>query len=82
MINLQSLEDVKGLQSNLRASLGTPQGEEVMKFLETHFCFYDFSDMEVNHILIKNGARQVIATIKTLLEQPAEQIVALANKEN
>lgn len=80
MIDLKNLDDVRVLQSNLRSSLGTPQGQEVMKFLEWHFGFYDFSDMDTNHVLVKNGGRQVIATIKTLLEKTPEEIVAL-NKE-
>lgn len=81
MINLQNLEDIKGLQSNIRASLGTPHGLEVIKFLEEICGWYDFAETDPNLILIKHGKRQVLATIKTFLEHPAEQIVALTQKE-
>ena len=81
MINLRLLDDVKTLQSNLRASLGTPHGQEVVKFLEEICGWYDFSELEPNMILIKHGKRQVLATIKTLLECTPEQIVAVATKE-
>lgn len=82
MINLQNIEDVKGLQSNLRASLDTPQGKEVMKYLDELCGWYDFSETDTNTILIKHGKRQVLATLKTLIRLPAEQIVALSQKEN
>lgn len=81
MINLKSIEEVKGLQSNLRASLGTPQGQEVMKWLDEICGWYDFSETDPNMILMKHGKRQVLATVKTLLEHPAESIVAVAQKE-
>lgn len=78
MINLQDLRDVKALQSNIRASLGTPAGKEVIKFLEELCGWYDFKEEDVNRILIKTGKRQILATIKTLLELTPEQIVALS----
>ena len=80
MINLSNPEDVRGLQSNLRASLGTPQGQEVMKYLEELCGWFDFQDTDPNTILIKHGKRQVLATIKTLLEHSPEQIVALTKE--
>jgi len=81
MIDLKNRDDVAGLQSNLRASLDTPQGKEVVKFLEEICGWYDFAESEPNMILIKHGKRQVLATIKTLLKLNPEQIVALSQKE-
>lgn len=77
MIDLSNIEDVKGLQSNLRASLGTPAGEEVIKFLEEICGWYDFSETDPNRLLVQNGKRQILATIKTLLKLHPDQIVAL-----
>ena len=82
MIDLENIDDVKALQSNLRASLDTPQGKEVIAFLEDICGWYDFSEIDPNMILIKHGKRQVLATIKTLLNLTPDQIVALTNKEN
>ena len=82
MIDLKNIDDVKGLQSNLRASLDTPQGKEVISYLEQLCGWYDFNEVDPDIILIKHGKRQVLATIKTLIELKAEQIVALAEKEN
>ena len=82
MIDLENIDDVKALQSNLRASLDTPQGKEVIAFLEDICGWYDFSEIDPNMILIKHGKRQVLATIKTLLNLTHDQIVALTNKDN
>ena len=77
MTNLKNIDDVKALQSNLRATLDTPAGKEIIKFLEEICGWYDFSQVDPNLILINHGKRQILATIKTLLEHKAEDIVAL-----
>ena len=82
MINLHNIDDVRAVQSNLRASLLSLPGKEVVTFLEQICGWYDFSDTDPNDILIKHGKRQVLATIKTLLELSPEQIVALTTKED
>lgn len=81
MTNLKDTGEVKALQSNLRASLDTPQGKEVIAFLEQICGWYDFYETDPNMILIKHGKRAVLATIKTLLEYNPDQIVAIAKKE-
>lgn len=81
MINLSKIEDVQVLQSNLRASMDTPQGKEVIAFLEQICGWYDFSETDRNLILINHGKRQVLASIKTLLKCNPEQIVQLTKEE-
>jgi len=81
VIDLREYDQVKGLQSNLRASLDSEPGREVMKFLEEICGWYDFRETEPNHIMMAHGKRQVLATIKTLLTFSPEQIVAIAKKE-
>ena len=80
MINLQNIEDVKVLQAHLRSSLDTPQGKEVMVFLEEICGWYDFSETEPNKILMAHGKRQVLATLKTLLRLNAEDVSSLADE--
>lgn len=75
---LTDIDYVKGLKSNLRASLETDQGKEVIKFLEELCGWYDFNETDPDKILVAHGKRQVLATIKTLLNLTADQIVALA----
>lgn len=78
MINLADIKDVQALQASLRAVFDGPQGKEVIKFLEQIAGWYDFSSTEPNEILIAHGKRQVLATIKTLLDHNPEQIVQIA----
>ena len=81
MIDLKDLKEVKSLQSNMRVVFGSEHGKEVMKFLEQLCGWFDFSQTDPNLILIQHGKRQVLATIKTLLDVNSEQIVALTQLE-
>jgi hypothetical protein len=81
MKSLTDIDYVKGLKGNLRASLDTETGKEVIKFLEQLCGWYDFSETDPNRILIAHGKRQVLATIKTLLELTPELIVAIAKEK-
>ena len=82
-MNLTDLNYVKGLQSNLRASLDTPQGQEVMKFLEEACGWYQsvFDPTSKEMTLINDGKRQVVATIKTLLRLTPEEVVTWARSK-
>lgn len=77
MIDLTNLSDVSDLKKNLRASLDTDAGKEVIKFLEQLCGWYDFKEEHPDKVLVAHGKRQVLATIKTLLKLTPEQIVAL-----
>ena len=83
MINLKDIDYVKGVQSNLHATLDTPQGKEVMRFLEEmvgyNSTIFDPSNKE--NTWVRDGARQVVATLHTLLKQKADDIVLLANQK-
>lgn len=84
MINkLTDIDYVKALQSNLRVTFDGPPGKEVMKFLETACGWYQsiFDPASRDLCLINDGKRQVLATIKTLLELTPEQIVAMAKQK-
>lgn len=71
---------VSGLKSNFHATFDTPQGKEVMMFLEQTCCWYKsvWSPNQPDLTLINDGKRQVVATIKTILECSPEQICSLA----
>ena len=80
MIDLKDIEVVRTLKSNLRSSLETDAGKEVMKFLEGLCGWYDFYETDPNKILIAHGKRQVLATLKTLIDSTSDQIVALTRE--
>jgi excinuclease UvrABC nuclease subunit len=83
MINLTNVDDVKALQSNLRATFDSAQGREVIAFLEQSCGWYDsiFDPKDRDLCLINDGKRQVLATIKTLLKLTPDQVVALAKEK-
>lgn len=79
MINLSDPKEVKALQAALRT---VPiWHKDNMEFLEQICGWYDFSDFNPDTILINHGKRQVLATLKTLLECTPEQVANIVNKE-
>ena len=81
MINLSDVEQVKGLQSNIRTTFESKPGKEVIKFLESECGWYDFHESDPDRIMVAHGKRQVLAMIKTLLTITAEQVVLLAQQK-
>lgn len=83
IIDLKNIDYVQGLAANIRSTFDTPQGKEVMKFLEKSCGWYDsiFTPDSPELTLINDGKRQVVATLKTLLDVPAGQIVAMAKQK-
>lgn len=73
---------VAGLKSNMHSVFDTPQGKEVIKYLEKSCCWYNsiYDPASADLTLINDGKRQVLATIKTILECSTDQIVQLAMK--
>ena len=83
MKDLTRIDDVKALQSNLRAVFDTEAGKEVMKFLEDSCGWYIsvFDPVNRDATLVNDGRRQVVATLKTLLNLPAEDIVKVSKQQ-
>lgn len=82
-MNLTDKQEVTLLKSNIHACFDTPQGKEVMRFLEATCCWYQSTLMPGHPELSQqnDGKRQVVATIKTILELSPDQIVALAQQK-
>jgi hypothetical protein len=79
-MRLTNLDEVRALVSNMRVTFESPQGKEVMKFLE-EAVGYDasvFDPMNRENTWVNDGKRQVVATIKSFLKLTPEQIVAMA----
>lgn len=81
-MNMTDVDFVAGLKSNMHAVFDTPSGKEVMKYLEVSCGWYKsvFDPQDPNMTLINDGKRQVIATIKTILELNPHQLVELAKR--
>lgn len=82
-MNLSNIDEVKALQSNLHAAFDTPSGKEVMKFLEQACGWYEsiFDPVNKDMILINAGKREVVATLKTLLEKKPEEIILMVKSK-
>ena len=82
-MDLKDIRDAKAIVANVRSVFDTPQGKEVMKFLEESCGWYEsiFDPDNKDRILINAGRREVVATIKTLLRLTPEQISALAKQK-
>jgi hypothetical protein len=81
-MNMTDINDAKAIKSNMHATFDSPQGKEVMRFLELSCCWYRsiWDPANPDLTLINDGKRQVLATIKTILECSPEQLVNLAQK--
>jgi hypothetical protein len=75
-MDLTKIEDVASLKSSFHATFDTPQGKDVMLFLEKTCCWYQsvWTPGNPDMTLINDGKRQVLATIKTILTYSPEQI--------
>lgn len=79
---MNDIEYVRGLKSNFHQVFDSPQGKEVLKYLEITCGWYRPVYAKDNDLtLVNDGKRQVIATIKSILDLSPEQIVYLAGKE-
>ena len=83
MIDMTDIKQVKALHQNIRLVFDTPQGKEVMDFLEQACGWYEsiFDPDNSETILLNAGKREVVATLKTFLRYSPEEIVQLAQKK-
>jgi len=74
-----NINEATALKSNMHATFDSPQGKEVMLFLEKRCSWYDsvFVPTSPELTLVAAGRREVLATIKTVMKYSPKQIVAL-----
>lgn len=78
MINLSDPKEVKAIQAALR--IVPISHRDNMEFLEQLCGWYDFQEKDPTQILINHGKRQVLATLKTLLELTPEQVAQISQQ--
>jgi len=83
MPNMTDIDYVKGLKANMHLVFDSPQGKEVLRYLEMTCCWYNpaFIPNNPDMTMINDGKRQVLATIKSILDLNADQIVSLAQRQ-
>lgn len=81
---MKNIDEVKALKSNLHVTFDSPSGKEAMKFMQDLGGWFPsvFDSMDTNAIIARDANRRLLGTVRTILDLSAEQIVALANKED
>lgn len=79
-MNLKDINEVKAIQSSLRATFETKHGKECMQLIEKigNWTPTIFDSSETNEIIARDANRRLIGTIKTLLDFSPEYIVEIA----
>ena len=82
-MDYNDINAIKGMKKNFEIMFNTPNGKEALTFLEEACGWYEsiWDPMDKDRVLINAGRREVVATIKTFLEQSPEAIQALAQKK-
>lgn len=83
MIDLRDRDQAASIKSALHVVFESPQGKDVMEFLEQSCGWYQSCLVPGNPdlTLINDGKRQVLATIKTIMKLDADQIVRLVKSK-
>lgn len=83
MIDLKDIRQVKKIYAQIHSVFDTPDGEEVMDFLEEACGWYEsvYDPVDRDRVLINAGRREVVATLKTFLKHSPEDIVLLAKQK-
>ena len=74
-----TLDEAKALKNNVHLAFESPQGKEVMAFIEKigHWTPSIYDSGDTNEIIARDANRRLIGTLKTIMILNAEQIVAL-----
>ena len=82
-VDLSDIKQVRALKADLNLVFDTPQGKDVLKFMQELGGWYPtiWDSMDTNDIIARDANRKLLGTIRTLLELSPEQIIALQTKE-
>lgn len=74
---------VTGLKSDIHAVFDSPQGKEVMRYMESIAGWTPtvFDSIETNEIIARDANRRLIGTLKTIMNLNVDQIIGLSSKE-
>ena len=78
MIDFKDPKQIKSIKDTLQTL--PIWHRDNMDFLEQICGWYDFSQTDPTQILINHGKRQVLATLKTILELTPEQVAHIAQQ--
>ena len=78
-----TLDEAYILKQNMHVCFDSPQGKEVLNYLEV-ICGWAptiYDSNETNAIIARDANRKIVGTIKTILMLTPSQIIALESKE-
>lgn len=81
-MNLSDPNYVAALKQNIHTTFDSPQGKEVMKFMERLGSWMPtvMDSNETNDIIARDANRRLLGTIKTIMALSVDQIVALSQE--
>lgn len=73
------LDEAQALKANVHATFESPQGKEVMKYLEKIGSWYPtiYDSGDTNEIIARDANRRLIGTLKSIMNLTADQIAQL-----
>jgi hypothetical protein len=76
-------DEAAALKSNMHTTFESPQGKEIMRFIEKigNWTPTVFDSMDTNDIIARDANRRLIGTLKTIMEISPDQIVTLTEGE-
>jgi hypothetical protein len=76
-------DDIVALKSNCHVTFDSPQGKEVMGYLEKIGSWYPtvYDTADTNAIIARDANRKLIGTIKTILSLSSDQLIELMREE-
>jgi len=76
-------DEAAALKSNMHTTFESPQGKEVMRFIEKigNWIPSIYDSMDTNAIVSRDANRRLIGTLKTIMELSPDQIVTLTEGE-
>jgi hypothetical protein len=82
MIDMTDIKAVSALKSNVHATFDSPQGKEVMAFMEQIGSWYPtiMDPMDTNSIVARDANRRMIGTIKTIMACSLDQIMSITKE--
>lgn len=78
------IDEIKALKGNMHATFDSPQGKEVLKYLEKICMWYPtiHDPIDTNSIVSRDAQRRIYGTIQTILNCSAEQLAELERRNN
>lgn len=82
MIDFTNKDQVASLKSNMHTTFESPQGKEVMEFIEQIGSWYPnmMDSLDTNEVIARDANRRLIGTLKTVMNLSVDQLMQLGER--